>query len=141
MFRSVATRVISTGARISSRTLSCSSSLSSQLSSDEIFKRENKYGAHNYHPIPVALSKGKGVHVWDVEGKRYLDFLSAYSAVNQGHCHPKIIAAMKKQVDSITLTSRAFYNDVLGELPVPSRSGRGEGGPGVNFYPPPPYRG
>ena len=118
MFRSLANRIISTGARFSSRSLSCTGSLSSELSSDEIFKRENKYGAHNYHPIPVALSKGEGVHVWDVEGKRYLDFLSAYSAVNQGHCHPKIIAAMKKQVDNITLTSRAFYNDVLGKWPV-----------------------
>ena len=76
---------------------------------------ENKYGAHNYHPLPVVLSKGKGVNVWDVEGKRYYDFLSAYSAVNQGHCHPKIINALKDQVDTLTLTSRAFYNDSLGE--------------------------
>ncbi len=76
---------------------------------------ENKYGAHNYHPLPVVLSKGEGVFVWDVEGKRYYDFLSSYSAVNQGHCHPKIIDALKKQADTLTLTSRAFYNDTLGE--------------------------
>lgn len=75
---------------------------------------ENKYGAHNYHPLPVVLNKGEGVFVWDVEGERYYDFLSAYSAVNQGHCHPKIIDAMVKQAQTLTLTSRAFYNDVLG---------------------------
>ncbi|XP_063163384.1 ornithine aminotransferase, mitochondrial [Candoia aspera] len=84
-------------------------------SSDYIFEREAKYGAHNYHPLPVALEKGKGVYVWDVEGKKYFDFLSAYSAVNQGHCHPKIVAALKSQCEKLTLTSRAFYNDVLGE--------------------------
>uniref|UniRef100_A0A8D1ZZH0 Ornithine aminotransferase, mitochondrial n=1 Tax=Sus scrofa TaxID=9823 RepID=A0A8D1ZZH0_PIG len=84
-------------------------------SSDYIFEREAKYGAHNYHPLPVALERGKGVYVWDVEGRRYFDFLSAYSAVNQGHCHPKIVNALKRQVDKLTLTSRAFYNDVLGE--------------------------
>ena len=76
---------------------------------------EDKYGAHNYHPLPVVLAKGEGVFVWDVEGKRYYDFLSAYSAVNQGHCHPKIVDALKNQVDVLTLTSRAFYNDTLGE--------------------------
>jgi ornithine--oxo-acid transaminase len=76
---------------------------------------ENKYGAHNYHPLPVVLNKGKGVFVWDVEGKKYYDFLSAYSAVNQGHCHPKIINALKNQAENLTLTSRAFYNDKLGE--------------------------
>lgn len=75
---------------------------------------EDKYGAHNYHPLPVVLSRGKGVHVWDVEGKQYYDFLSAYSAVNQGHCHPKIINAMMEQAQTLTLTSRAFYNDQLG---------------------------
>uniref|UniRef100_A0A4W3HGH6 Ornithine aminotransferase n=2 Tax=Callorhinchus milii TaxID=7868 RepID=A0A4W3HGH6_CALMI len=85
------------------------------LTSDEIFVREEKYGAHNYHPLPVALERGEGVYVWDVEGRRYFDFLSAYSAVNQGHSHPKIIAALKAQVEKLTLTSRAFYNDVLGE--------------------------
>ena len=75
---------------------------------------ENQYGAHNYHPLPVVLSKGKGVFVWDVDGKQYFDFLSAYSAVNQGHCHPKIIAALQQQSERITLTSRAFHNDQLG---------------------------
>ncbi|KAG8135513.1 putative Ornithine aminotransferase mitochondrial protein [Naja naja] len=84
-------------------------------SSDYIFEREAKYGAHNYHPLPVALEKGKGVYLWDVEGKKYFDFLSSYSAVNQGHCHPKIIGALKSQCEKLTLTSRAFYNDVLGE--------------------------
>ena len=76
---------------------------------------ENKYGAHNYHPLPVVLSKGEGVYVWDIEGKKYFDFLSAYSAVNQGHCHPKIINSLIEQSKILTLTSRAFYNDVLGE--------------------------
>lgn len=75
---------------------------------------EDRYGAHNYHPLPVVLNKGEGVYVWDVEGKKYYDFLSAYSAVNQGHCHPRIIAALKEQADQLTLTSRAFYNDQLG---------------------------
>ena len=75
---------------------------------------EDKYGAHNYHPLPVVLARGEGVYVWDVEGKRYYDFLSAYSAVNQGHCHPRIINALKSQADILTLTSRAFYNDKLG---------------------------
>lgn len=75
---------------------------------------EDKYGAHNYHPLPVVLNKGEGVFLWDVEGKKYYDFLSAYSAVNQGHCHPRIIQALKDQADNLTLTSRAFYNDKLG---------------------------
>src|SRR5688572_13411596 len=75
---------------------------------------EDKYGAHNYHPLPVVLTKGEGVFLWDVEGKRYYDFLSAYSAVNQGHCHPKIILALTEQASQLTLTSRAFYNDKLG---------------------------
>ena len=75
---------------------------------------EEKYGAHNYHPLPVVLKKGEGVFVWDVDDKKYFDFLSAYSAVNQGHCHPKIINALKDQADTLTLTSRAFYNDTLG---------------------------
>ena len=83
--------------------------------SEEAIQLEDKYGAHNYHPIPVVLTKGEGVYVWDVDGKRYYDFLSAYSAVNQGHCHPKIIAAMTEQASKLTLTSRAFYNDVLGK--------------------------
>lgn len=76
---------------------------------------EDKYGAHNYHPLPVVLHKGEGVYVWDVNGKRYFDFLSAYSAVNQGHCHPKIIGALTAQAETLTLTSRAFFNDKLGE--------------------------
>ncbi|HNY04127.1 MAG TPA: ornithine--oxo-acid transaminase [Bacteroidales bacterium] len=75
---------------------------------------EDKYGAHNYHPLPVVLARGKGVFMWDVEGKRYYDFLSAYSAVNQGHCHPKIVAALIEQAQTLELTSRAFYNNVLG---------------------------
>ncbi|XP_028391358.1 ornithine aminotransferase, mitochondrial-like [Dendronephthya gigantea] len=115
MFRSVVTRIFATSSKLSRRNLSCTASCSSPLSTKDIFKREQQYGAHNYHPLPVALCKGEGVYVWDVEGTRYIDFLSAYSAVNQGHCHPKIIDAMKKQVDNLTLTSRAFYNDVLGE--------------------------
>lgn len=86
------------------------------ISSLEIYEREKKFGATNYHPLPVALSKGRGTCVWDVEGKKYFDFLSAYSAVNQGHCHPRIISALKSQADQLTLTSRAFYNDCLGEL-------------------------
>lgn len=83
--------------------------------SEAVYKREDKFGAHNYHPLPVALTRGEGVFVWDVEGKRYFDFLSAYSAVNQGHCHPKIINALIDQAKVLTLTSRAFYSDVLGE--------------------------
>jgi len=75
---------------------------------------EDRYGAHNYHPLPVVLARGQGVHVWDVEGKRYYDFLSSYSAVNQGHCHPKIVKALTDQAQVLALTSRAFYNDVLG---------------------------
>lgn len=86
-----------------------------KLTSDQIYEREDKYGAHNYHPLPVALERGKGIYVWDVEGKRYYDFLSAYSAVNQGHCHPKIVKALQDQAEVLCLTSRAFYNDQLGE--------------------------
>jgi len=77
--------------------------------------REDRFGAHNYHPLPVVLEKGEGVFVWDVEGKKYYDFLAAYSAVNQGHCHPRIVAAMTEQAKKLALTSRAFYNNVLGE--------------------------
>ena len=84
------------------------------IGSQELMQIEDKYGAHNYHPLPVVLAKGEGVYVWDVEGKQYFDFLSAYSAVNQGHCHPKIIDALKSQAETLTLTSRAFYNDMLG---------------------------
>ena len=86
-----------------------------QLTSQQAIDLENKYGAHNYHPLPVVLSRGEGVYVWDVEGKKYYDFLSAYSAVNQGHCHPKIVGAMVNQAQTLTLTSRAFYNDMLGK--------------------------
>lgn len=82
--------------------------------SEVLIEKENKYGAHNYHPLPVVLEKGEGVYVWDVDGKKYFDFLSAYSAVNQGHCHPKIVGAMMEQAQRLTLTSRAFYNDQLG---------------------------
>jgi len=85
-----------------------------KMTSEDIIKMEESYGAHNYHPLEVVLKRGEGVHVWDVEGKQYYDFLSAYSAVNQGHCHPKIIAAMIDQAKRLTLTSRAFYNDSLG---------------------------
>jgi ornithine--oxo-acid transaminase len=81
----------------------------------EYIELEDKYGAHNYHPLPVVLAKGEGVFVWDTDGKKYYDFLSAYSAVNQGHCHPKIVDALKQQVNVLTLTSRAFFNDTLGE--------------------------
>jgi ornithine--oxo-acid transaminase len=87
---------------------------SEKLSSSQLMELEDKHGAHNYHPLPVVLSRGEGVYVWDVEGKRYYDFLSAYSAVNQGHCHPKIVGALMEQAQTLSLTSRAFYNDVLG---------------------------
>jgi ornithine--oxo-acid transaminase len=88
--------------------------VASITSSQEAIELEEKYGAHNYHPLEVVLSKGEGVYLWDVEGKRYYDFLSAYSAVNQGHCHPRIINALIEQAKELTLTSRAFYNDKLG---------------------------
>ena len=85
------------------------------MTSKELIALEDKYGAHNYHPLPVVLSKGEGVYLWDVDGKKYFDFLSAYSAVNQGHCHPKIVRALQEQSETLTLTSRAFHNDVLGQ--------------------------
>jgi ornithine--oxo-acid transaminase len=88
--------------------------ITEKLSAEEIIQLEEKYGAHNYHPLPVVLAKGDGALVWDVDGKQYYDFLSAYSAVNQGHCHPRIIDAMVEQARTLTLTSRAFYNDKLG---------------------------
>jgi len=88
--------------------------MSEKITSKRAMELEDKYGAHNYHPLPVVLSKGKGPKVWDAEGKEYFDFLSAYSAVNQGHCHPKIVGAMVDQAQTLTLTSRAFYSDVLG---------------------------
>ena len=85
------------------------------ISSAEAIELEERYGAHNYHPLPVVLSKGEGVYLWDCEGKKYFDFLSAYSAVNQGHCHPKIIQSLTNQASILTLTSRAFHNNILGE--------------------------
>ncbi|MEM9687363.1 MAG: ornithine--oxo-acid transaminase, partial [Bacteroidota bacterium] len=84
------------------------------ITSQDAIALEDKYGAHNYHPLPVVLSRGEGVYVWDVEGKKYYDFLSAYSAVNQGHCHPRIVKALTEQAQKLTLTSRAFYSDMLG---------------------------
>ena len=86
-----------------------------QLTSQQAIELEKNYGSNTYHPLPVVLSRGEGVYVWDVDGKRYYDFLSAYSAVNQGHCHPKIVGALIKQAQTLTLTSRAFYNDLLGK--------------------------
>lgn len=86
-----------------------------KLTSSDYMAKEDKFGAHNYHPLPVVLAKGKGVYVWDIEGKKYFDFLAAYSAVNQGHCHPKITDALIAQAQTLALTSRAFYNNVLGE--------------------------
>ena len=85
------------------------------MTAQEFMDREARYGAHNYHPLPVVLERGEGIYVWDTDGKRYFDFLSAYSAVNQGHCHPKIVKAMTDQAQKLALTSRAFYNNVLGE--------------------------
>ena len=86
-----------------------------RITSPQAIELEDLYGAHNYHPVPVVLERGEGVFVWDVEGKKYYDFLSAYSALNQGHNHPKIVKALVDQVQSLSLTSRAFYNNVLGE--------------------------
>ncbi len=88
--------------------------MSTKITSQQAIEMEDKFGAHNYHPLPVVLSKGEGPYVWDVEGKMYYDFLSAYSAVNQGHCHPRIVDTLVEQARTLTLTSRAFYNDVLG---------------------------
>lgn len=90
--------------------------LTEKSTSEALIAKEDKYGAHNYHPLPVVLTRGKGVYVWDVEEMRYFDFLSAYSAVNQGHCHPRIIDALKNQAEQLTLTSRAFYSDKLGDF-------------------------
>ncbi len=90
--------------------------MTEKMNSQQLMDLEDKHGAHNYHPLPVVLNKGEGVHVWDVEGKRYYDFLSAYSAVNQGHCHPKIVDALIEQAKTLALTSRAFHNDVLGRF-------------------------
>ncbi|KAA8581428.1 hypothetical protein FQN60_003009 [Etheostoma spectabile] len=109
----VLSRTVHTGIRPAS-TAATKLKSDRQLTSEEIYVREDKYGAHNYHPLPVALERGEGVNVWDVDGNRYYDFLSAYSAVNQGHCHPKIVAALNAQASKLALTSRAFYNNVLG---------------------------
>ena len=87
-----------------------------KMTSPDYMKKEEQFGAHNYHPLPVVLAKGEGIYMWDVEGKKYFDFLSAYSAVNQGHCHPKIVEAMIRQSKELTLTSRAFYNNCLGDF-------------------------
>ncbi|XP_044740533.1 ornithine aminotransferase, mitochondrial-like isoform X1 [Chrysoperla carnea] len=92
-----------------------SSTAVNHLNSQQVFEREEKYCAHNYHPLPVAICKGEGVHVWDVDGKKYLDFLSGYVCLNQGHCHPKIVAALREQAGILTHTSRAFFSDTLGE--------------------------
>jgi ornithine--oxo-acid transaminase len=89
--------------------------MTEQLTSQKAIDLEDRYGAHNYHPLPVVLARGEGIYMWDAEGKRYFDFLSAYSAVNQGHCHPKIIKALVEQAGTLELTSRAFYNNVLGD--------------------------
>ncbi|XP_051968818.1 ornithine aminotransferase, mitochondrial-like [Xyrauchen texanus] len=110
----VLSRAVHSGTRASYSVASRAKHEERSLTSEEVYAREDRYGAHNYHPLPVALERGEGVHVWDVEGRRYFDFLSAYSAVNQGHCHPKIIAALTAQASRLTLTSRAFYNDILG---------------------------
>ncbi len=91
-----------------------SSSPATASRAQQLMQLEDQYGAHNYHPLPVVLSRGEGVHLWDVDGKHYYDFLSAYSAVNQGHCHPRIIGALTEQAQKLTLTSRAFFNDKLG---------------------------
>ncbi|XP_016959549.1 ornithine aminotransferase, mitochondrial isoform X1 [Drosophila biarmipes] len=109
--RGIATRM----SYFAQKTAAQETSSSSGALSEAVYARENKYGAHNYHPLPVALSRGEGAFVWDVEGKRYFDYLSAYSAVNQGHCHPKIVKALTEQASKLALTSRAFYSDVLGE--------------------------
>lgn len=85
------------------------------MTQQEYIERESRYGAHNYHPLPVVLQRGKGIFVWDTDGKKYFDFLSAYSAVNQGHCHHKIVGAVCEQAGKLALTSRAFHNDVLGQ--------------------------
>jgi ornithine--oxo-acid transaminase len=90
-------------------------SMTTKITAEKAIQLEDKHGAHNYHPLPVVLERGEGVHVWDVNGKQYYDFLAAYSAVNQGHCHPKIVSALVEQAQKLTLTSRAFYNDSLGE--------------------------
>lgn len=117
LFGSKISRPVITSNKIStSNTVYVQAEAKLGIQSEAIFKREDKFGAHNYHPLPVALSSGRGVHVWDVEGKKYYDFLSAYSAVNQGHCHQDIVKVLQEQASRMTLSSRAFYNDKLGEF-------------------------
>ncbi|XP_047005036.1 ornithine aminotransferase, mitochondrial isoform X1 [Schistocerca americana] len=111
----VTARAFSTARCLLKASAAAQPKMSQKLTTEQVLEREEKYGAHNYHPLPVALCRGKGVYMWDVEGRRYYDFLSAYSAVNQGHCHPRIVEALKQQADVLTLTSRAFHSDVLGE--------------------------
>ncbi|KAI6188425.1 Ornithine--oxo-acid aminotransferase [Aphelenchoides besseyi] len=108
-------RAVLFNCRNASTAASRSNRAQEQLGAEFYIEREKKFGAHNYKPLPVVIAKGKGVHVWDVEGKRYFDFLSAYSAINQGHCHPRLIEVMQQQASQLTLSSRAFYNNVLGE--------------------------
>ena len=115
---------------------------------EDYITREEKYGAHNYHPLPVVLRRGEGVFVWDVEGKRYFDFLSGYSALSQGHCHPKIVKALMEQAEKLTLVSRAFHADILGEYMeftckffgydklLPMNTGGRGGGDGLEALPP-----
>jgi ornithine--oxo-acid transaminase len=103
-------------AKILLRTMEVLTTMPEVHNSADLIELEDRYNAHNYHPLPVVLERGRGVHVWDVEGKRYYDFLSAYSAVNQGHCHPRIIKALTDQAQKLTLTSRAFYNNLLGQF-------------------------
>ena len=106
-------RLTYSSVRQASATAAASASSSSKAS--KYIDREYKYGAHNYKPVPAVIEKAKGVYVWDVDGKQYFDFLSAYSAVNQGHCHPRLLEVLKNQAEKVTLTSRAFHNSVLGE--------------------------
>ncbi|XP_039488176.1 ornithine aminotransferase, mitochondrial [Drosophila santomea] len=115
MFSKLSARGIATRMSFLAQKTAAQETTAAGSRSEVVYARENKYGAHNYHPLPVALTKGEGVFVWDVEGKRYFDYLSAYSAVNQGHCHPKIVKALTEQASKLALTSRAFYSDVLGE--------------------------
>lgn len=116
MQKRLSSSLVNQGAKMASTVAATKTSeLRHGTSSQEVFDREDKFGAHNYHPLPVALARGEGIFVWDVEGKRYYDFLSAYSAVNQGHCHPKIVRALTEQAKVLALTSRAFYSNVLGE--------------------------
>lgn len=105
-FRALATRMMASTTKTHKAPTAIDYQSANQITSQTVFDREDKYGAHNYHPLPVALCKGEGVYLWDVEGMRYFDFLSAYSAVNQGHCHPKIVKALTDQAQELTLTSR-----------------------------------